>query len=133
RNWPKRVSGPIDNAPGETWNSVDKALLEGGRGLPGGSSLARFLEEHFGVRNKMNLPKLTEEWICERVKVHRERTGKWPTEISGQVLDAPEETWKAIQVALYQGRRGLPGGSSLPRFMREHFEVPIRRSDVPRS
>ncbi len=125
-DWPKRDSGPIQEAPAETWKAVDSALIHGGRGLPGGSSLPKFLEEYFGVRNKQNLPRLTEEWIHDRAAYHHEQTGKWPTENFGQLLDAPEETWKAIQVALYQGRRGLPGGSTLPRFLNQHFGVPIR-------
>jgi hypothetical protein len=124
--WPRNNSGPIEDAPGETWKAVDMALLQGGRKLLGGSSLPKSLEQHFGVRNPKNLPDLTEEWICERVKVHHERTGKWPTENSGQLMDAPEETWKGIQVALYQGRRGLPGGSTLPRLLKKRFGLPIR-------
>ena len=127
--WPRRESGPIQEVPAETWKGVDMALIQGGRGLPGGSSLPKFLEEHFGVRNKQNLPKLTKEWICDRMRFHHEQTGKWPTENSGQLLDAPEETWKAVQVALYQGRRGLPGGSSVPRLLKERFGVPIRGLD----
>ena len=117
-DWPRSNSGPIQSVPAETWKGVDMALLQGGRGLPGGSSLPRLLEVHFGVRNQKNLPDLTEKWICERVKVHRERTGKWPTQTSGQVLDAPDHTWRGIQVALYSGRRGLPGGSSLAQVIK---------------
>jgi hypothetical protein len=98
------------------------ALFQGGRGLPGGCTLAQFLEEHFGVRNRMNLPNITEEWICERAKVHRERTGKLPTKESGQLLDAPNETWNAIYIALRRGRRGLPGGSSMSKLLKKYFE-----------
>jgi hypothetical protein len=39
--WPSSRSGPIAEAPGETWQMVDRALYKGNRGLPGGSSLAR--------------------------------------------------------------------------------------------
>jgi hypothetical protein len=45
-NWPRRSSGPIAEAPGETWLAVHSALQQGDRGLPGGSSLARVLAEH---------------------------------------------------------------------------------------
>ncbi len=38
--------------PGETWAALD----QGAHGLPGGSSLARLLEEHRGVRNKALWP-----------------------------------------------------------------------------
>src|SRR5262245_10887275 len=41
--WPKHTSGPIPEAPGETWGAVHSALYHGGRGLPGGSSLYRVL------------------------------------------------------------------------------------------
>jgi len=124
--WPTARSGIVQGTAGEKWVNIDAALRIGLRDLPGGSSLPKLLEKHLGVRNQKRPPKLTEAWIRDRVKIHHERTGSWPTENSGQLLDAPEETWKAIQVALYQGRRGLPGSSSVPRFLKEHFRVPIR-------
>jgi hypothetical protein len=39
--WPRRGSGPIAEASGDTWGGVDAALSQGQRGLPGGSSLVR--------------------------------------------------------------------------------------------
>jgi len=47
--WPTAKSGSITEAPGETWASVDAALWEGARGLPGGDSLARLLARRCGV------------------------------------------------------------------------------------
>jgi hypothetical protein len=44
--WPKQDSGPIEDAPGETWKGIQMALLKGLRGLPSGSSLAKLLAEH---------------------------------------------------------------------------------------
>jgi hypothetical protein len=41
--WPTMTSGPIPEAPGETWSAVPVALTLGRRGLPAGSSLARLL------------------------------------------------------------------------------------------
>jgi hypothetical protein len=41
--WPHRHSGPVADAPGEKWVNIDQALLEGGRSLDAGSSLARLL------------------------------------------------------------------------------------------
>jgi hypothetical protein len=46
--WPRVKSGPIPEAPGETWSAVNAALERGLRGLPGGSSLARLINEHHG-------------------------------------------------------------------------------------
>jgi hypothetical protein len=63
---------------------------------------------------------LTVEQILAWADAYRERTGSWPTRESGPVADAPGETWKKIDTALYDGFRGLPGGDSLPRLLRRH-------------
>src|SRR5207302_368022 len=63
--WPDRKSGPIPEAHGETWGSIDQALHKGYRGLPAGSSLAQILATYRGVRNRKALPKLTIEQILE--------------------------------------------------------------------
>jgi hypothetical protein len=44
-NWPKYTSGPVRDAPGETWAGIDTALRLGKRELGGGSSLAKLLEQ----------------------------------------------------------------------------------------
>jgi hypothetical protein len=41
--WPNRASGPVVDAPGETWNSVEGCLRRGGRGLRAGNSLRKLL------------------------------------------------------------------------------------------
>src|SRR5262249_35893737 len=56
QKWPTSVSGAIADVPGETWLAVHHALSNGGRGLPGGSSLARLLAEHRGRPNHLALP-----------------------------------------------------------------------------
>src|SRR6266702_673696 len=61
--WPGQKSGPIRAFPGLTWAKVNNALIRGSRGLPGGSSLARLLEEKRGARNQATLPPLTEHQI----------------------------------------------------------------------
>jgi hypothetical protein len=43
--WPKNDSGPIPEAPGETWQAVHMALVQSGRGLSGHTTLARLLNE----------------------------------------------------------------------------------------
>jgi hypothetical protein len=112
-DWPTRQSGTVRGSAGETWAAVEAALAAGTRGLPGGSSLRLLLAEHRGVRHLRQLPPFTEEQILGWADAHHARTGSWPTGKSGPVVEAPGETWTAIQVALRQGRRGLPGGSSL--------------------
>ena len=63
---------------------------------------------------------LTVEQILAWADAHHKRTRKWPSVNSGAVDDAPEETWVAINQALYKGGRGLPKGSSLSKLLVEH-------------
>src|SRR5262245_54965383 len=61
---------------------------------------------------------------------HRGRTGAWPHLTAGPVADAPWETWGALNQALRNGHRGLPGGSSLGRLLAER-RGRRRRSPAP--
>jgi hypothetical protein len=117
-SWPHARSGPVDGAPGQTWGAVNRALARGGRGLPGGSSLARLLGESRGRRDRA--PALDAGQILLWADAHFRRTGRWPRANSGPVPDAPGETWAAVASALYAGHRGLPGGQTLARLLRRH-------------
>ena len=97
--WPRRSSGPIADAPGETWIVIDFALRKGIRGLRK-SSRARLLAKHRGARNHMALPRLIYRKILAWADAHKQRTGKWPTSESGSVTDAPGENWRGIHDAL---------------------------------
>jgi hypothetical protein len=125
--WPKATSGPIPEAPNKTWSKVSSALANGTRGLPGGSSLARLLAEHRGVRNRMNIPTMSLEQILSWADAFHQRTGRWPSHTSGPIPDAPGETWAGVQGALVRGKRGMSGGSSIARFLFEHRGVRDRR------
>jgi hypothetical protein len=116
--WPKVKSGAISGAPGETWGALDDALQNGLRGLPGGSSLALLLLERRGVRSVVSLPPLKLGDIRRWGRAHRERSGKWPTAASGPIPEAPGENWRAVNLALYNGHGGLPGGSSLAKLLK---------------
>jgi hypothetical protein len=116
--WPSVESGPVEGVLDETWQTIDRALREGLRGLAGGSSLAQLLAEKGKKRNKADLPRFTEQEIFAWAELHRQRTGQWPTPKSGPITDAPGETWRAVAMALLQGNRGLPGGDSIPRLIR---------------
>src|SRR5438552_17302975 len=128
--WPRKDSGIIREAPREQWRSVDNALRFGLRSLEPGSSLARLLDTHRGVRNRKNLPRLTPIQILAWADLHYARTESWPTAHSGPIPDAPGETWMAVEVALAKGLRGLPGGSSLPQLLDKHRQVRNKR-DLP--
>jgi hypothetical protein len=123
KQWPIVTSGPVVDAPGEKWQNIDAALARGGRGLPGGSSLAQVLKEYRGVRNRAALPNLTVDQILAWVDAYHEQTGKWPKLKSGSIVDSDGETWYSINSALQQGLRGLPGASSLAQLLDEHRGV----------
>ena len=120
--WPGQDSGPIaGGVPDETWRGIDGALFQGLRGLPGGSSIAKILASHRGVRNPSMLPPLTTSQILAWADAHHARTGTWPRVLSGQIVDAEEgQTWLSVDNALRKGHRGLPSGSSLHGLLRLH-------------
>lgn len=123
RQWPKQNSGDVLGAPGEKWRNNANALSMGLRGLPGGSSLARLLTERRGLRNRLDLPKLTVKQILQWADAHHRKTGQWPRQSSGAVFGAPGEKWGNIRARLFQGGRGLPGGSSLARLLAQRRGV----------
>jgi hypothetical protein len=126
--WPSSESGPVAGVPGRTWQAVNRALARGSGGLPGGSSLARLLAQRRGKRNQALAPPLTAGQILRWADAHHARTGRWPGRTSGAVPDAPGENWSAINGALWVGNRGLPGGETLPQFLRRHGRgAPVRR------
>jgi len=118
--WPRHNAGPILDAPGETWRAVEWSLIKGARGLPGRSSVARLLAEKRGVRNLMGLPRLEKRKILAWAKSHHQRIGRWPAGYSGPVVDAPGETWRAVEMALFQGLRGLTGRMTLSQLLRRN-------------
>jgi hypothetical protein len=117
--WPKAESGDIPEAPGETWCAVAHALVIGGRGLPGGTTLFRLLEQERHARSPRKHSRLTIPGILIWADAHHRRTGDWPTVTSGPILATNGETWAAVEAALRHGFRGLPGGTSLCRLLRE--------------
>ncbi len=121
--WPGHESGAIPGSSGETWLAVETALRVGGRGLRGGSSLARLLAARRGVRNHMDLPPLTADRILAWADRHHAKTGEWPTQQSGPVVGEPEESWGAVDASLLTGGRGLPPGGSVARLLAEHRQV----------
>jgi hypothetical protein len=118
--WPHINSGLIHGAPGETWQAIQSALYHGARGFPGGTSLATLLLKRRGARNRGSLPHLNKKTILTWAKMHHKRTGDWPKGYSGTIEAAPGETWKAVEMALYQGLRGLRGRMTLSQLLRRN-------------
>ena len=120
-DWPNQFSGQVTGTS-ETWHAIQHALLAGRRGLPGGSSLAKLLAEHCGVRNVQDLKPMSVEQILDWVDSHKSSTNEWPSKNSGRVADT-DETWTKVNNALQQGHRSLPPGSSLPKLLAEYRNV----------
>ena len=118
--WPGANSGRVREAPAETWSAINGALIQGTRGMAGGSSLARFLAKRRGARNRKDLPKLTFKQILSWADRHFGRTRRWPTSKSGSVLGAPGETWSGIDKALRRGSRQLRSQSSLSALLKKN-------------
>ena len=114
--WPGTYdTRPVPGQPDETWPRVSDALSQGYRTLPGGSSLARLLEEERGRVNIQNLPILTEGMILGWCDAFFDEYGEWPGAGEGRpVPDQPNESWHRLEDALKMGLRGLDTkGSSL--------------------
>jgi len=73
--WPNPGSGPIPEAPGETWNAVESALKAGIRGLAGGSSLIQLLVKRRGIRNPTHPPPLSIRRILAWADAFHARAG----------------------------------------------------------
>lgn len=125
--WPARSAGPVADAPGEEWRRIDQALRAGNRGLAGGSSLCNLLALRRGAPRPEPRPPLIPAGILEWADEHFARTGRWPRAVDGPVEGAPEESWSAIDRALREGRRGLPGLGSLAQLLAEERGAPVRR------
>jgi hypothetical protein len=82
-------------------------------------------------RRPRKLP-LTVEAILAWADAHQARTGAWPSANSGPVAEAPGVHWHAIDLALAQGLRSLPGGDSLSQLLRRTRGLEERRGRYPR-
>lgn len=111
--WPKWNCGRIPTTATTTWLGIDAALRKGGRGMTGGSSLAQLLQAHRGVRNILNSPPLTVAQILQWADAYFAEHGRWPKENSGTIPGESGESWRGVETALRDGKRGFQGGSSL--------------------
>ncbi|MGO8753159.1 MAG: hypothetical protein ACLQNE_45025 [Thermoguttaceae bacterium] len=120
--WPNITSGPVEEAPDEKWRSIDGAMRQGIRGLPGGCSLIQLLVRKRGARNPRNLPPLTLEQVWEWAELHFQRIGRWPTRDSGPIADAPGENWNMVSLAFQRGKRGIPSELTLTKFLAKRWQ-----------
>lgn len=107
----------------ETWAAIGQCLDLGLRGMPGGSSLHKFLVEQGFAKPIPTKPRLSNSVIRRSVlKYTRANSGKMPTIRSGDATPyfGYPDTWKSVHQALAHGYRGMPGGSSLSKFLSNH-------------
>jgi hypothetical protein len=117
--WPSQTSGPVAGAPGLTWEAVNKALLRGGHGLPGGETLAQLLRRERGRPERparvvdvgrrlearwLRGQGLTQEEIARRLGVSQQHVSRL---LQGEARPRP-----AKQAPLPRGRLALPHGPS---------------------
>lgn len=129
--WPGARDGRIKSTRNETWQKVQAALIGGGRGLKGKSSIFKLLKRHGRKRVASRRRTLTPEMILGWADAFFATHGYWPYSRSGPVAGVPRENWSAISEALRSGRRGLPGRGSLSRFLNEHRDLYRGRKSRP--
>ena len=117
--WPMTASGPIPEAPGESWSRIDAALKQGKRGVKRRMTLAEFLTGR-PKRSYIRGRPLTESKILAWADAYRRRHGCWPNRASGVIPGASGETWQRIDCALLRGNRGLEPGASLYRLLKQN-------------
>lgn len=104
-----------ENKPfGSTWMSINGALRSGSRGLEGDSSLYKLVceisDKHVGNLNKTE--------IIREIALFNKKFKKCPTKRSKE--NKPfGSTWGNIDDSLRKGFRGLKGGSSLSKLVKE--------------
>lgn len=124
-HWPHLKSGRVDGAGGRestSWRAIHAALVNGHRGLPGGSSLPKLLNERRGRLRGTDKPRLAIRQILAWADDHFKRHGRWPRSSSGAVrrpAGRTSEAWSAVDHALKAGTRGLRGGSSLAKLLKK--------------
>ena len=116
-SWPTKFSGKIRGAKREHWNAVSSALYLGFRGLPGGCTLAQFLLEKRGVRNKNMRTRVSIGAVLKWADEHHARHGVWPKRCSGEIPDSGGGTWARVDMELRRGVRNLRDGTTLFQFL----------------
>lgn len=121
--WPGQKSGPVEGGyPGDTWAVYELHLRDGGRGLPGGSSVAKLISSKHEHAHAKNRPELTYDFIIARASEYFDANSKYPAVRSGSVPGGHTgDTWFCYDQALREGLRGLPGGTSLKALFAERL------------
>ncbi len=101
--WPTSDSGDIPGIEGLNWAIVDNALRRGRGGLVRGSSLSRLLTAERGVLPVITRLTLNEEQVLAWADDWHERSGRWPTQTSGEIPGLGGINWAAVDNARARG------------------------------
>jgi hypothetical protein len=129
--WPNAKAGAALET-GTSWGTIDYLLRRGMPGVRAGTTLAQFLEKERGRSNHLNRPRLSTRQILRWAEAYFKLHGAWPKRDSGPIPGAAA-TWCGVDAALWKGGRGLPGGSSLARLLKEHRAVRQAGKDKARN
>jgi superfamily II DNA or RNA helicase len=121
--WPSVLSGAIPGSD-EAWQRIDSCLCKGLRGLPSGLSVAKLLSQCRGARNRNDLPTLTYEQVVEWADAHHRQHGKWPSNMSNEVIEGTDESWRNVAAAMRIAGRGLPYATTLADLLARERAVP---------
>lgn len=124
--WPSEKSGRIPQSSGGTWQGVQSALRQGGRGVRKGSSIRKLLVANRGVPSRTS--KLSIRQILRWADDHYRRAGRWPNEKSGAIPKTAGETWCRVRWALKHGQRGMSKGLTIGKLLAMHRGVRNRQS-----
>jgi hypothetical protein len=103
--WPNADSGPVLDAPGETWRGIHGALYSGHRGLPGGESLAGLLDRRRRGKPGGRRRSPPRPWTPQEDEWVRTLLPDQAAERSGRSLRAVYGRRQALGVPGRQGRR----------------------------
>jgi hypothetical protein len=102
--WPGAGSGPVLDAPGETWGGVNLALHRGHRGLPGGNSLALLLGR-YGRGSCERRGRPPRGWTAEEDDLVRALPAQEAARRTGRCLRAVYDRRRELGVARRYQRR----------------------------
>lgn len=134
---PQATDGQVESIEDITWENIDRRLRDGQCGLPGGSSLSMFIEQHFGIRDQVNVPEIPLTLIHNWVQSHLDKYKSKPIAKSGKVDFArgayQNISWHSVNQALKAGKCGLPVGTTLSSFIQFEFGIknPKRAEPIP--
>lgn len=100
------VKAEVGMSPlGFTWQTLNFYLRTGYRGLPGGSTLTKEVEE---VRKELGLafPKPTRPLVLAAIREYREKTGKFPVRTTKGVVPGLGIVWGSLNGQLLRGVLG---------------------------